>query len=228
MYKLKSYCISLKNNHKERKRCKKIFSKHNLDVDFHVVDRSPLGGHHGCFTSHLQVLQKGIDYFNKDENNFILIMEDDVYFECNVGKIQQLCDSLITLNGDWCCCLGYFSTSVATFVNKNIISLNVCNCAHAYIVPIRTAKKLVLMKWNNVPYDIAWHKEVNFYAPYPMIAYQLDHPSSISSDVIDSCMKTIGFKTIATGCQFWCTSGYLLFIILILFFIILFIKAKYL
>lgn len=228
MYTVKSYCISLRKNYKERKRCKKIYDKQLLNVDFHVVDRSVLGGIHGCFTSHIDVLKKGIKHFknNKTKNQFIFIMEDDVYFECD--NIVDIFTNLPNNNNIWCCCLGYFSTSFATFIKPNMISLSSCNCMHAYIVPIQTAKQLVKLKWNNQPIDYEWNNVIDiFYAPYPMIAYQKDHPSSVGSGIFDIIMKRIGFKNIALGFQFWCTYGYILLFLIVLIIIILFIKIKF-
>lgn len=230
MYTVKSYCISLTENYKERKRCKNIYDKQLLNVDFHIVDRSPFGGMHGCFTSHIDVLKKGIKYYknSKDKNQFIFIMEDDVYFEC-----KDIFDIFKTLpynnNNNWCCCLGYFSTSMGTFIKPNMISLSSCNCAHAYIVPIHTAKQLVKLKWDNEPIDYVWNNVVDvFYAPYPMIAYQKDHPSSVGTGIFDIVMKRIGFKNIALGFEFWCTYGYILLFLILLLIIILSIKSKYL
>jgi len=75
-------------------------------------------------------------------------------------------------------------------VNQHIVKINRCACTHAYIIPKQTAIKLSQLKWNDQPIDHAWFDVIEqFYAPYPMTAFQTDHISSISS--IQKQMKEI-------------------------------------
>jgi hypothetical protein len=60
--KIKSYCISLKENEIDRQRCQQIFDKHHLDVEFNIVERSPKGGVYGCFESHIQTITNLLKY----------------------------------------------------------------------------------------------------------------------------------------------------------------------
>lgn len=108
----------------------------------------------------------------------------------------------------------------AKIINPNIIALDKCVCAHAYIVPINTAKKLVKMKWKDVPYDIHWQEMIEtFYAPYPMIAFQMDHQSNTSLDLMTNLRSKIGFKNILVICE--CCSVYKLPLIFLCFIVIL-------
>lgn len=214
----KSYCISLRENKKERVRCRKVFQNYDLDVDFHIVERSPKGGKFGCFESHINVLKKGIDYFNNcDDNNYIFIMEDDVYFEGDKNIINNTIKYLTNTKSNWCCCLGCLSVCVGTFVTDTIMSLAKCNCTHAYIVPVRTARLLSALEWNEQPIDYEWNSIIDiFYTPYPMIAYQKDHISSVSTDV-----NIIGFKNITLIMQCFNVYGHMFACILIIIFILL-------
>jgi GR25 family glycosyltransferase involved in LPS biosynthesis len=201
---MKYYCISIKENHKERSLCREIFKNISMPVDFHIVNKSEYRGCFGCFESHIDVLKRGIKYLEKnpDELQFIMVMEDDVYFESKIDI--NLLEFLSNRKEKWCCCLGYFTASQATKIKHNIISLPKCYCGHAYIVPIQTAKELVKMEYNGTPYDIIWHNVIDiFYAPYPMIAFQRSHKSSISDDFPKYLMNTLGFKNVAKLCEIW-------------------------
>lgn len=200
---VKCYCISLKENEKERDACKKEFEKIGYDVEFLIVERSLKGGSHGCFTSHITVLKQGLESNTK----YIMVTEDDVYFEySDPDIIPKIFKFLETLNDQtiWCCCLGYFTDSPLIWINNHIIALEKCYCTHAYIVPRQTAERLINMEWKDVPYDMHWHDVIKvFYSPRPMIAFQRDRVSSISSGLGPYAINTIGFKNIARICEFW-------------------------
>ena len=213
---VKCYCISLRDNEEGRILCQKEFDKINLQVEFEIVERSPLGGKHGCFTSHIQVLKKGL----ATSAPYIMIMEDDVYFDYQDPQIFNKINEFISLQCDslcqvkWCFCLGYLTNSPATKVIDNycpqvtintdsIVALDKCYCAHAYIVPRVTAEALVTMEWKEVPYDIHWHEMIDkFYAPYPMIAFQRDHQSETAKDFGGFLLNLIGFRNIARISEF--------------------------
>jgi hypothetical protein len=200
---IKYYCISLKENETERIRCSREFEKIGLPFEFEIVERSPLGGAHGCFMSHIDVLKKGLESNSK----YIMITEDDVYFEYSHPSIFEKIFKFIESanpNVNWCLCFGYLSGSKLVSVNKDIVALKTCSCSHAYVVPRRTAEELIKMEWNGSDYDVDWHKVINyFYAPYPMIAFQKDHKSSISNDWGKYFLNTFGFKNSARICEFW-------------------------
>lgn len=220
---IKSYCISLKENKHERVRCRKVFKHYDLNVDFYIVERSPKGGVFGCFESHINVLKMGVEHFNGvDDDNYIFIMEDDVYFEGDTHIIHDTISYLSNVKNNWCCCLGYLSSCVGNFVREDIISLPNCNCCHAYIVPVRTAKLLMGLIWNDKPIDYVWNNIIDmFYAPYPMIAYQTDHASAISNNMHNYIFNTIGFKNIANIMQCFNVYGALFACILILILLVL-------
>jgi len=226
--KIKSYCISLKENEKDRERCLKIFDQHNLNVEFKIVERSPSGGVYGCFESHINIIKEGLTHLN--EYDYLLIMEDDVYFESNDCHLLKSIECFLkTLNNKklWCCCLGYLTDTMIYKVNSNMVKLKRCACTHAYIIPKQTAIKLSQLKWNHQPIDHAWIDVIEqFYAPYPMIAFQKDHISSISKSGFTNFLLTnIGFKKLAKMNELWnhhCTLFYSLLIITIVSLIILY------
>src|SRR6516162_4652558 len=118
--KIKSYCISLKENEHERQRCQQIFNQHQLDVEFKIVERSPKGGVYGCFESHIQTIKDGLKYL--DKYDYLFIMEDDVYFETNEPLFEHLEPFLKTLDKNelWCCVLGYLTTARISKINSHI------------------------------------------------------------------------------------------------------------
>lgn len=197
-----AYCISLRANEAERKQCEEQFSALGIAVQFEVVDPHPQGGHCGCFTSHQLVLQRGLD----SGKEFILIMEDDVYFEgCTPELFQSLLSWLRSVPSDqaWCLELGYFTYGKSYDISPGIVALDNCTCAHAYIVPRLTAQRLCAMKWRGIPFDLQWSEVIDqFYAPYPMVAFQRDH-ISIVSYVSSLFMLVFGFRTIARLCELW-------------------------
>lgn len=199
---IKCYCISLAENVYGRRECQEECERVGLDVEFEIVERSPKGGAHGCFTSHINVLKKGL----ATDCKYIMVLEDDVYFDYKQANIiESFYDFLETRNDNirWCYCLGYFTNSCAKTITTNIVALNKCYCSHAYIVPRQTAEELVKMEWKEVPYDIHWHEVIDiFYAPSPMIAFQHDHESSIQQGVWQYFLNTVGFKNIAKLCEF--------------------------
>jgi GR25 family glycosyltransferase involved in LPS biosynthesis len=227
--KVKSYCISLKENEKDRKRCQEIYNYYNLDVEFHIVDRSPKGGMYGCFESHIDVINKGLKLMNDhSEYDYLFIMEDDVYFETDDNILFKHIEPFINKlddDNEWCCCLGYLTTSFIHKANKHIAKIKNCQCTHAYIIPKQTAIKLSQLQWNNVAIDFAWSDVINiFYAPYPMIAFQTDHKSAISNgDFMDVLRTRVGFKNIAKMGELWGHHCLLFYTLLIIVIVILFI-----
>src|SRR5437868_5580184 len=180
MINTKCYCISLRENEQIRIDLTKDLNQIGLDVEYHIVDRSPLGGIHGCFTSHVDVLKKGLT----QQCKYIMVLEDDVYFKLPhdriFNKINTYIDQLDHTN--WCFCFGYFTECPAVKVNAWINKLYHCYCTHAYVVPRQTAKSLIKMQWSGQPVDHQWKDHIStFHVPYPMIAFQKDHKSTISN-----------------------------------------------
>jgi hypothetical protein len=193
---VKCYCISLNENQEQRLWLLKHFEELGLNVEFYIVERSVLGGRHGCFESHIAALKMGL----ASRRPYIWVMEDDVYFDCTQSKLEDLYQEVLKLTGNWCFCFGYLTTCPATIVNDQIRSLYNCVCMHAYLVPRRTAKRLVTMEWKNQPIDHQWKEKIEkFYVPYPMVAYQHDHPSTVSNDWVGM----LGFKKCAKLSEFW-------------------------
>ena len=219
---IKCICISLKECEKERILIKKEVNKLGLDVDYHIVNRSPLGSVHGCFTCHIEALKSAL----RCKDKYIMILEDDAYFDpCNINKIYQFIETLPKTC--WCFAFGYLTSSLSSKINKNIHTLTNCQCAHAYLVPRQTAKRLINMQWNQIPYDYEWNKYIDiFYVPYPMIAFQRDHPSSIQSNVKSYVFNTLGYRTIANLSETWSNYAIIIIFFIVIFLIIIYIMIK--
>jgi GR25 family glycosyltransferase involved in LPS biosynthesis len=214
---LKCYCISLVENERDRILCQEEFARIGLNVEFEIVERDPEGGCKGCFTSHINVLKKGL----ATNSEFIMVMEDDVYFDYSDPEIfNKIFSFLKSLNsnfsgeckntcqhlshGHWCFCFGCFTNSKAIPITKEIVSLEKAYCTHSYVVGRQTAQKLIEMEWKGTSFDISWHGVVElFYAAYPNIAFQRDHDSSISSDIGKSFLNIVGFKNVARLSEWW-------------------------
>lgn len=54
---VKCYCISLLDNHEQRKRLTRHLNKVGIQVEYFTPTKSPLGGRHGCHQSHLESTQ---------------------------------------------------------------------------------------------------------------------------------------------------------------------------
>src|SRR5579862_5537110 len=150
---IKSYCISLVENERDRILCQEEFARVGLDVEFEIVERDQESGARGCFTSHINVLKKGL----ATNCEFIMVMEDDVYFEYKDPQIftkiftflkklnrHFTCDCMNTCQhlqkGLWCFCFGYFTNSKAIPITQDIVSLERAFCSHSYILPRQTAE----------------------------------------------------------------------------------------
>ena len=202
---IQCYCISLRENESTREKLSKALNNIGLNVNYHIVDRSPLGGCHGCFSSHIEVLKKGL----AQQCKYMMVLEDDVYFEGHdiIKKLKDISQFINQLdNSHWCFSFGYLTSSPSTKINHFINRLYHCYCTHAYIVPIQTAKKLSMMQWKNKPIDHQWSEEISaFYVPYPMICFQHDHASSTASP---DFITRIGFKNLARLCEVWSCQQY--------------------
>jgi len=222
----KCYCISLKEATDDRVLADKEFKKHHLNVEYHLVERSPLGGMHGCFQSHIDVLKKGLETNAK----YIMVMEDDVYFDIHDTTIFQKINKFIkTLDGIWCFCFGYLTPASSQKVNHNFNVLKSCQCTHAYLVPRQTAKQLITMEWKNIGVDCQWIEKIDqFYVPNKMIAFQRNHISSISSSIRSQLFNMIGFKNIARLSENWSQNdGYILFFGFLIILILILIVINY-
>jgi hypothetical protein len=197
-----AFCISLRANEAGRKQCEEQFQALGVPVQFEVVDPHPQGGVCGCFTSHQLALQRGLD----SSSELILIMEDDVCFEgCTPELFQSLLRWVKQVPADqrWCLELGYFTYSKSYDISPGIVALDNCVCAHAYVVPRLTAQGLCAMNWRGTPYDLQWGEVIDqFYAPYPMVAFQRNHISTISH-LSTLFMMVFGFRTVARICEWW-------------------------
>lgn len=202
-------CISLKSDEQRRQQTLEECEKINLPVKFHVVERSPLGGVHGCLESHLQVIQ----YAKQNKFSNILIIEDDVKFD-----LEALQNTNITLPEDWeMFYLGYHVNKGYRY-QDNILKILSGLTTHAYILKDTMYDYIlenIQKDWKSIPefhdqnnhekpffkldnhaIDIFYSKWVHHrlnktYGVYPLIAYQRPAFSHIENQNVD---YTILFK----------------------------------
>ncbi len=224
----KCFCISLKEADDDRVLANKEFKKVGLDVEYYLAERSPLGGMHGCFTSHIEVLKKGLETNQK----YIMIMEDDIYFDIYdhhiFKKINLFINSLPDTN--WCFSFGYLTSKYSKKINSDFNMLKACQCTHAYLVPRHTAEKLITLKWEGIAIDYHWLKKIDqFYVPNSMIAFQRDHISSISPAFTSRLFNIVGFRNVSHLSELWSSSAeyILILLLIILFFLLLMIYDSY-
>lgn len=210
----KIYCISLRERQDRRDKCQMEFDKIGFDnVYYHIVDKSPHGGSHGCTESHIECVKNARE--NKYKN--ILIFEDDVYFTNYACKMLE--DKSILIPDDyWFFYLGG-SLHYADFHSKNIIHALFIKAAHAYMLNEKAYDTILKFGPMNIPlsdYEIkrkdyvnlpirlkynvqrtnknkiidCFYSKVSFnekksYLLYPMIAYQKDDYSNILNQSVD-------------------------------------------
>lgn len=122
-------CINLHHRYDKKQISQSIFKLLDIKSRFHTVHKHPNGGIHGCFESHIQVIQEAYD---KGLNN-ILIFEDDIKVTPSYSKAQvEKCVKFMKSNKSWdIFYLGYLPHNTnrgsiqdfltAEFINNHII-----------------------------------------------------------------------------------------------------------
>ena len=178
------YCINLYDRIDRYNSSKKLFKKYNIPVKYYHTHKHPKGGLHGCFESHINVINLA---YNSGAKN-VLIFEDDIQ-DCNqdVNRIKINLKKAINFmkNKTWdIFYLGTFpyvmkkGTSLV-YEHSNIYEM-VGLCTHAYVINHHIMKKLKDLKYSGTPYDYLLRDNFRCFSIYPSIFYQGNFSSDIS------------------------------------------------
>ncbi len=166
------FCISIKTRTDRRNAAFREFEKVGLGkrVGFMVVEKHPRDCEQGIFESHMACLKKGLETFAET----IVVFEDDIVFNrFNPEILKRSIDFMKTHKGWDIVFFGCLVTQSQKTKNKNIRKINYQSLAHAYVVNRAFAKKLVMKKWNRVPYDVMLRELApKAYAMCPSFSFQ--------------------------------------------------------
>ncbi len=186
------YCISLRERSDRREQARKQFAAVGLleRVEFVLVEKHCQNPEKGIFQSHMHCLTKGL----KENAEKILVFEDDVFFRFfDSGMLKEIYSSLdgdINWNGFFFGCITDGSCKTA---KNHLVEIRYRCLAHAYALDHHFARRLVQEPWSGVPFDelLRLHGE-NFYAPYPMCAFQGLAGSDNQTVAIDRIRRIFG------------------------------------
>ena len=118
-------CINLHHRLDKKQISQRIFNILDIDCRFFTVHKHPNGGIHGCFDSHIQVIQEAYD---KGLDN-ILVFEDDIKVTPSYSQHQvEQCVNFMRSNKDWdIFCLGYMPANTARGSMSDLISASFVN-----------------------------------------------------------------------------------------------------
>lgn len=188
----KIYCISIDEREDRRIRAKEQFARVGLlgRVEFVIVGRHAYNREKGIFESHMLCLKKGLEA----GAGKILIFEDDITFKgFNTSALRDSCaflDSLSTWNGFFLGCITQGSSKTAV---KSLVAIKYRCLAHAYVLNRPFASRLVRHQWTGIPFDnlLRLHNK-NFFALYPMCAFQNHSATDNQTVFIDRMRRLLG------------------------------------
>jgi len=166
------YCISVDERSDRRELVRKQFADAGLlqRVEFVIVARHPENPVQGIFESHLLCLRKGLTAGAQH----ILVFEDDVFFRnFDSRALGEACSGLESI-GNWnALFLGCITSGSRRTGTRSLARIRYRCLAHAYALNGAFAERIVLEKWNDLPYDVLLRKySADFFAVYPMFAFQ--------------------------------------------------------
>lgn len=168
----KIYCISLDERDDRREQAKKQFAELGMleRVEFVIVAKHPTNREKGIFQSHMKCLTKGLDSGARN----ILVFEDDVFFrKVDPHALKRACDYLENIDNWNSLFLGCMIDGSSRTGEKSLMKITHRTLAHAYALNRPFAQKLVQKKWSGIPFDeFLRHHNENYYALYPMCAFQ--------------------------------------------------------
>jgi GR25 family glycosyltransferase involved in LPS biosynthesis len=108
-------------------------------------ERTPLHGLYGCGQSHLAVLKMARDKGWKN----IMILEDDIYFDCTLHNFEQMIERLFTEGPEFDVCMIDINLQKSEPVEQDwLLRVKYAHCAGAYIVQSHYYQKLIdLYEW---------------------------------------------------------------------------------
>jgi GR25 family glycosyltransferase involved in LPS biosynthesis len=172
----KVYCISLKERQDRRATARRQFERTGLGdrVEFHLVDKHPEDAEQGIYESHLACLEAGLAAGAQT----ILVFEDDVLLHPMDAQLALRLTGALAIEGWELLCLGALVYGSRATEAPGVRRIRYRALTHAYAVTAATARRLVALPWEGLPYDGMLRREIGqAYALYPAIAFQSDAPS---------------------------------------------------
>lgn len=192
------YCINLYDRIDRYNSSKKLFKKHNIPVKYYRTHKHPEGGLHGCFESHINVINLA---YNSGAKN-VLIFEDDIQ-DCNqnvnIIKINLKKAINFMKNKTWdIFYLGTFPYVMKKWTSHIYDYPNIYEmtglCTHAYVINHHIMKKLKDLTYSGTPYDYLLRDNFRCFSIYPSIFYQGNFSSDISNYI--DIHKKVSFNTV--------------------------------
>lgn len=188
----KIYCISLATRPDRREQARQQFAQVGLldRVEFIIVAKHQENPEKGIFESHMHCLHQGLAANARN----ILIFEDDVHFQrLDPHVLREVCRSM-NLVPNWSALfLGCITEGSRKTGQKNLVKITYRCLAHAYALNRSFAEKIVQERWNAIPFDeVLRRHNSDFYALYPMCAFQGPAGSDNRTVVIDRMRRICG------------------------------------
>ncbi len=144
----------------------------------------------GIFASHMHCLQKSLDA--RAEN--VLVFEDDVFFQKYNPRIIGAVSHTLQLVTNWnALFLGCMTSGSQKTGHKNLVQITYRCLAHAYALNRPFVQEIVQQTWSNIPFDeVLRRHNRDFYAIYPMCAFQGPASSDNKTVVIDRIRRICG------------------------------------
>jgi GR25 family glycosyltransferase involved in LPS biosynthesis len=188
----KIYCISIDDRIDRREQAEKQFSRVGLQdrLEFVIVTRHPENREQGIFESHMHCLQKGLGAGAR----CVLVFEDDVFFQnFDARSLSTACaylEHLTAWNGFF---LGCITAGNRKTKEKSLLEIKYRCLAHAYALNHSFMQRLVQETWKGIPFDELMRRhQDNFFALYPMCAFQGLSGSDNQTVVIDRMRRVFG------------------------------------
>ncbi|MDP2003514.1 MAG: hypothetical protein Q8J86_11315 [Desulfurivibrionaceae bacterium] len=186
------YCISVDNRIDRREEVKKQFAAVGLleRVEFVLVARHPENREKGIFESHMLCLNKGL----ATGAHHIMIFEDDVFFrDFDPRTLAEACLHLCRLGSWQGLFLGAITSGSRKTGVKSLVSIKYRCLSHAYALNASCARRIVREEWSGIPYDgLLRRNNGDFFATYPMCAFQGRSESDNQTLVIDRVRRALG------------------------------------
>lgn len=188
----KIYCISIDKRIDRRTEAKRQFAKVGLleRVEFVIVKKHGVNREQGIYQSHITCLQKGL----KAGAERILVFEDDIIFkDFQASRLRDACTYLKAIPKWNMLFLGCIVSSSTKTGQKSVVKINYRCIAHAYGINRRFAEELTRKPWQGIPFDDFLNKIAHeFYAIYPMFAFQSNSRSDNQTFIVDNLRRILG------------------------------------
>lgn len=188
----KIYCISLATRNDRREEARRQFAGVGvLDrVEFVITEKHSDNPEKGIFESHMHCLKKGLDA----QAGKILVFEDDIFFErFDLQALHEICRYMELIPGWNGLFLGCITDGSQKTGHKGLVKITYRCLAHAYALNRSFAQKIVQEPWCDIPFDeLLRRHNSDFYALYPMCAFQGPASSDNKTVVIDRMRRICG------------------------------------